>query len=341
MTEKELSGKRVPHGEDGVQPGEIPDLLNIIFNHRKAILQSFLRERQQAFSGTQVKLRERVEEYLSDGSVSPEELVELLDRVEGWGNQHIYLYRSPDALIERWSTEKKAHNALKAHGKEHLLNRRRSLVLPANPMLCAVEWTPSGVRFIWVEKRVWRERAPDEDYHHDNIEFTANRLRVARGLIAFDWDLISGHAALLIQRLPSGSDYGSARRRFEAELQPFVKIGGFENMPISSAIIALEKSGEVRHRQLEHATEYGGKISFVSRAPKVCATSDPTLKKARQALGDALAGRHGNFYWPMPGVTKREIHVKLYAKDQRLAIFGECSEEEVRYVLHSVRGHCC
>ncbi len=296
MTKKEPSGKRVPSGEDGVPPGEIPDLLNIIFNHRKAVLQSFLRERRQSFSGTRVKLRERVEEYLSDGSVSPEELVELLDRVEGWGNQHIYLYRAPEALIERWSTEKKAHSVLKAHGKEHLLNRRRPLVLPANPQLCAVEWTPSGVRFVWVEKRVWRERHPEEDFQRDDIEFTANRVRVARGLVAFDWDLVSGHAALLIQRLPSGSDYGSARRRFETELQPLVKIGGFEGVYISSAITALEKSGEVRHRQLEHATEYGGKISFVSRAPKVCAMSDPTLKKAREALGDTLAGRHGNFY---------------------------------------------
>src|SRR5262249_19595517 len=125
MTEKQPTGKRVSNGEDGVQADEIPDLLNIIFNHRKVVLQNFLRERHQAFSGTQEKLRERVEGYLSEGSVSAEELVELLDRVEGWGNQHIYLYRAPAVLIERWNTEKKAYNVLKAHGKEHLLNRRR------------------------------------------------------------------------------------------------------------------------------------------------------------------------------------------------------------------------
>ena len=137
MTKKEPPGKRVPNGEDGVQEGEIPDLLNIIFNHRKAALQGFLRDRRQAFSGTQEKLRERVEGYLSDGSVRAEELVELLDRIEGWGNQHIYLYRAPDVLIERWNSERKALAALKAHGKEHLLNRRRPLVLPANPQLPA------------------------------------------------------------------------------------------------------------------------------------------------------------------------------------------------------------
>src|SRR5262249_21959133 len=151
-------------------------------------------------------------------------LVELLDQVEGWDNQHIYLYRSPEELIARWNTETKARAILKAHGKEHLVNQRRPLVLPAAPQLCTVEWAPSRIRFIWVEKRVWKDRVPDEDFQRDDLEFTANRLRVARGIVTFDWDLVSGHAALLIQRLPSGSNYGAARQRFEAELQPLVKI---------------------------------------------------------------------------------------------------------------------
>jgi hypothetical protein len=341
MAANDPSGKRVMNGEDGVQVGEIPDLLNMLFDHRKAVIQNFLKSRDRAFSGTWEKLRERVEGYLGDGSLRPEELVDLLDQVEGWGNQHIYLYEASNELIDRWKTEAKARAILRSRDKEPLFNRRLPLVLPASPQLSTVEWTPEGVRFVWVEKRVWRERAPDEDFNRGEIEFTANRVRRARGIIAFDWDLVSGHAALLFQRLPSGNDYGTARRCFEVELEPLVKISKFEGVYISPAINALEKSGEVRHRQLEHATELGAKISFMSRARNVCALSDPALKKAREAVGDKLAGRHGNYYWPMPDSEKREIHVKLYAKDQRLGIFGECSEPEVRYVLRCVRGHCC
>jgi hypothetical protein len=341
MAASDPSGMGMPYGEDGVQAGEIPDLLNLLFDHRKHVIQEFLKGRSRAFSGTRQKLRERIEGYLDDGSVRPEDLVELLDRIEGWGNQHIYLYKASDELISRWNSEAKARAILKARGKEHLFNHRRPLVLPANPQLCTVVWAPDGVRFVWVEKRVWRERDPDEDFQRDDVEFTANRVRRARGIIAFDWDLASGHAALLIQRLPTGNDYGAARRRFEAELEPLVKISKFDGLYISSAINALEKSGEVRHRQLEHATELGAKISFVSRSRGACALSDPSLKKARDAVGDKLAGRHGNYYWPMPGDEKRELHVKLYAKDQRLGIFGECSEQEVRHVLRCVRGYCC
>ncbi|MBL8792392.1 MAG: hypothetical protein JNM56_00660 [Planctomycetia bacterium] len=316
-------------------------MLDLIFDHRKVVIQEFLKTRKHAYSGTREKLRQRVEGYLDDGSVRADELVELLNRVEGWGNQHIFLYKAPAALIDRWNTEAKVRASLRTQGQEMLFNRPRPLVLPKAPQLCSVEWTPTRARLVWVEKRVWRERAPEEDFGRDDLEFTASRVRRSRGLIAFDWDLVSGDAALLIERLPTGNDYGAERRRFELELEPLVKISKFEGVYVSSAIPGIEKSGEVRHRQLEHATERGARISFVSRAKNVCALADPALRKARDALGDALAGRHGNYYWPMPGEEPREVHVKLYAKDQRLALFGECSEGEVRHVLRCVRGHCC
>ena len=79
-------------------------------------------------------------------------------------------------MIERWNTEAKVRGILRAHGKEALFNKRLPLVLPANPRLSAVEWKPHAVRFVWIEKREWRERLPEEDYEADGVEFTAHRV---------------------------------------------------------------------------------------------------------------------------------------------------------------------
>jgi hypothetical protein len=214
--------------------------------------------------------------------------------------------------------------------------------LPANAKLCEIEWTSRGVRFVWVERREWRERLPGDDFTdaEADIEYTAHRVHRTRGLIAFEWDLVSGHAALLIQRLPSGENYREAKVRFEALLDPLVKVSKFDAVCISPAILALENSGEVRHRQLEHATERGSKIAFQSRSRGASAFDDPVLKLARQALGDKLDGCHGNFYMGMPGDDQREVHIKLYGKDQRLGVFGGCLEPEIRHVLSRVRHHC-
>lgn len=212
--------------------------------------------------------------------------------------------------------------------------------MPVNPRLCSVEWAPERVRFIWVERRVWHEHLPDEDYTRDGIEFTAHRVHRGRGLIAFDWDLVSGHAALLIQRLPSGNKYKDVKAAFHLVLEPLLKLSAFEPVHISSAILKLERSQEVVRRSMEMVTGRGGKVKFTSGRQAVDAFTDPDLNNARTALGQRLAGRHANFSWPMPADEDRKLHVKLYAPDQRLGIFGECTEQEVRHVLCRVRHHC-
>jgi hypothetical protein len=191
-----------------------------------------------------------------------------------------------------------------------------------------------------VQRRVWYEHVPDEDYQQDDIEYTARRKHTARGLITFDWDLVSGHAALLIQRLPKGSNYKEIKGTFAAVLEPLVSLSKFQPVAISGSILKLEQSGEVTRRSIEMVTGRGGRAKFTSGG-KSDAFDDQDLRNARAGLGTRLIGRHANFSWPMPQdedvAGERTLHVKIYAPDQRLAIFGECSEEEVRHVLCRVR----
>jgi len=80
---------------------------------------------------------------------------------------------------------------------------------------------------------------------------------------------------------------------------------------------------------------------FTSRGRKRDAfQDDPDLSASRNALRDTAAVL-GNFYWqPVEGSLKREVHVKLYAQDQRVGVFGELDEVDVRYVLSRIRHHC-
>jgi hypothetical protein len=324
--------------ESGGEPPDDPQvLMDLLFKHRLDVVRSFLKEKGLPASGNKKKVRERVEGGLGDESISSDEIINLIDRVEGWGNQHIYFYRTDDEQIGRWDTEGKARARLRAVRHEGLFNARRPLLLPANPTLCSVEWCSERVRFVWVQRRVWYEHIPAEDYAEDDIEYTARRRHTSRGLVTFDWDLTSGHAALLIQRLPKGSDYKEIKRGFTAILESLVRISKFEEVAISGSILSLERSGEVRRRSMEMVTGRGGRVKFTSSGKKADAFDDPDLKNARAGLGTRLIGRHANFTWPMPEGDERELHVKIYAPDQRLAIFGECSEGEVRYVLCRVR----
>ena len=144
----------------------------------------------------------------------------------------------------------------------------------------------------------------------------------------------------MIQRLPSGERYDVSRCVYEQQLEAMLALGNFTRLPVRRAIRSIEASGEVRKRQVAHETQRGGRASFTSKSRQLDAFEDPDLQKSRQALGGQTASVLGNFYWlPQPPYLERPIHVKLYASDRRVGIFGECTEGEVNYVLSRIRHH--
>lgn len=326
---------------ESLTEGEVELVLDYLLSHKKAFTQEFLRERSLPFSGTRERLRERLEGYLSNGQLDSANLVWLLNRIEGWGNQHIYLYRASDQLIEPWLEEDSVRKRLANLGLADLFNRQRPLVLPEETTLSSVEWTPERVRFVWIEKRQWEERVSEEDIEEEGMVWRAYRINVSRGLIAFDWDLVSGHAMLMIQRLPRGTKYHHIRDRFERELEPILDLSQFEQVRVSRAIQRIQESGEVRRRQLAYQTRRGAKATFTSADWSRDTFADPDLERAGQALRSGTAGLLGNFYWlPVKGKPGRELHSKLYASDQRVGVFGEHLEQDVRYVLFRIRYYC-
>lgn len=340
--EEEASGVEEQAGsDDRLTEDEIQLTLKYLQSHKMAFTQEFLRARELPFSGTKKQLRERLEGYLAEGRVEPEELVQLLNQIEGWGNQHLYLYKAAGRLMAPWSTEESVRKHLSALGREALLGRPRPLVLPEGIRLASIEWTPERARFVWIEKRQWEERVPDEDMQEDDMVWRAYRVHVSRGIIAFDWDLMSGHAMLMIQRLPRGARYARVRDRFEEELEPLVALSQFDRVRVSRGILPIQESGEVRRRQVRYQTRRGGRATFTSASWSRDAFADPALDRAEEALGDETAGLLGNFYW-LPAEEKlgQELHSKIYASDQRIGLFGEHEEGDVRYVVSRVRHHC-
>ena len=333
---------------DGHQPfdsSEIELLIQYVLSHKKNYVQQFLRDHNLPVSGTKEELKERLETQVSDEQIAPEDLVGLLNEVEGWGDQHIYLYESPPGETAVWKSEAKARARLDKLGAGDLFNKRLPVLIPDEPKLSSVEWSSTRVRFVWIEKREWTTRRADLDKPSEavdgfsKISFKAYEDRVTRGITTFDWNLATNSAALMIQRLPSGEHYDEIRREYENAIEDAVHLSDFARWAIAKAIKKLEKSVEVRNRQVAHETQRGGRVQYTSGSRKQDAFEDPDMKNSRDALG-RTSSVMGNFYWQekQPHLV-REIHTKLYATDQRIGIFGECTEEEVQYVLSRIRHH--
>ncbi|MCW5891422.1 MAG: SAP domain-containing protein [bacterium] len=83
----------------GVALQLIPDVdqaLELLFAHKLEFIREFLRDRELPVSGSKEELRERLRQAVVGDYVSVGEVLLYLDQIEGWGDQHLYLYTVPE-----------------------------------------------------------------------------------------------------------------------------------------------------------------------------------------------------------------------------------------------------
>ena len=85
---------------NNVEIEEVVQLIDLLLAHKKEYVQEFLRENGFKFSGTKEDLRERLLTLCKRGKVTPKQIVQQVDQLEGYGNQHVYLFRIPEHCIE-------------------------------------------------------------------------------------------------------------------------------------------------------------------------------------------------------------------------------------------------
>lgn len=328
-----------------VQVADTPEskILELLGAHNNENLKGFLRDHSLPTSGTKNDLLGRLEEGLRRGDFQLRELVELLNEIESWGKQHIFLFSAPGTLSKEWRDGKKLESALSKSGRQSLLEKSLPLVLPDAPTLSSVEFKENVLRLLWVEKRVWQERLPDEDREDDEYEdvfYKAYKACTERGVTVFEWDLVTSEAMLKIRQLSRGANYTEKYEEYKELMSGLIDLGAFDPLPLSKAIKALEHSDEVRSRQLNWATESGGTASFKSSRADVGYKNDNQLLDARNAMGENIEGVLGNFYWLSERDLTREIHTTLHGDESRVGIGRQDSEMDIRYVLSRVRHHC-
>ena len=306
-----------------------------LLSHRNEFARELLQSRSLRVSGTQETLRRRLIEAGAAGKLRLKDVVDHLNEIEGWGNQHIYAYKSDRRQLGHWRDQRKVVSTLSGQGLADRLNSSRAIYLPRTPHLSTVLWSPDRVRFVWTVRRMWSERRPDKDQRNGSFELRAFERRITRGTTAFDWDLNAGIALVMIQRLPSGTRYAQRRDAFIDTMRPLVDIDLFDPILLSTAIVPLAESGKLRERKINLRSPAGGAVSFRSPSRQESVDDDPTLRNiARQVRADTT-GSLGNFFWLAhpDNPLESDLHFHIIDRDQRIAINGERRESEVRYVI--------
>lgn len=328
-------------------------ILQYIISLKATQIRAFLEKHEIPKSGNKTKLQERILEHLENGELCYTDLVDFLDTVAPWGKQHVFLYDGPEGEIENWRNREWVSKHLNCHGVDTFLNNRLPLILPQELALSSIEHTEKMLRVFTVMRRDHWEHEPEKNYkivtaEGNEIEFRAYVHHVYRGIVIFEWNLISNIAMLQITQLPRKLKYENVERQFADLVKSWLDLNLFVKLDIKPVISKLQEteegSLEVRYHKIDLKTLQGRLFSVKSSTPKDSIRGEKVIDDALRNVRQQAVGNLGNFYWlpatenPSNGnPLQNEIHTVIVGYHGRINFRTPNREEDIRYVLSRVR----
>ncbi len=248
--------------EQNYRADERDQIVKYLIALKKPLIAKFLEEHELPKSGTKSELRERVEDALENGNLQYSDLVSYIDSVAPWGKQHVFLYNGPEEDIQFWRDSSWVRRRLESVRAHHYLNRITPLILPIDLSVSSIQHSNERLRVIAVRRREHWERKPDQDQEtfsadgHELILRAYERL-VARGLVIFEWNLVSNTAMMQITQLPGGMRYHTVAQNISELVQDWIDLERFRLIDVSVAIARLHTLEEGDHAETRsHSIDY-------------------------------------------------------------------------------------
>lgn len=320
---------------------DIIKLIDLILSHKMDYIQIFLKSNGLTFSvRKKIELKDKLIKYVVTNKITKPQLISLLNEIDGFGNQHIYLFNISNPQLQKLKDKNYVKSILKKHGLTEVYNNYKPLLLPENPEVISVTHDDESLKIRWVTgKEGFEPIDKRRERNSDNKEILIvrcliNKLRI---VTRFQVSFINGNSELFIHQMPSGSNYDRERKQYLKQLDGWFNFGILDHLKVYSAISKIEDSGEVRTREVGIRTLHGSRVDIASPSKKEGILDDPDVSRVRKNIQTGF-GNKGNFYWlpkESKGALSEEIRTRVYAN--RIAVFGERREKDINYVLGRIR----
>jgi len=323
---------------------KLDNLIPLLKNQNKEFSQNLLKSKNLPFSGTWISLEEKIRKSVEEGHISIDEWAELIDRVEGSGYQHIFIYKCDPEYLDILRSESFLKGKLDELNLSHLLNKVEVEYLPDTPTLVSIKKDQNSISMKWVEKREWKvkiEETLEEKENNEVLKRIRYKKDVARGVVLFKIDLTSGIAQIRIERFKAGdrdNNYFSKLEYYRGEISKIIDLGKFSIIKLDAAIkklISLE--GEVRMRNYRFISDEGNTFDAKSRSKRNGFSEDRVWRQSIGATEGNFVGKLAYIYWIKDDSNlSKDIGVKIYKDSNEINILPQCSEEELNYVLSRI-----
>jgi hypothetical protein len=311
-------------------------------------IKELLRSKGVRIGATKAEFLEHMFEAIDDGFLSEADFEAWLDRVEGWGNQYVYLYNWEPPPEEDWRDPKVVQARVKKAGYQDSWDASSSLAFPEDLNLTGIYFRNQRLRAVWHRGFNSMVHDKSKDYEEildgDRYEFRAFRERSERSVMRFDLRCAEGIAGAFLQVAASSEDHKPALDQMMAVAGQLLGASTLSRVDVGEIMRKLEK------RQLEGGHDFttqqamwsgpGAYVLFGADDPKGNYQDVDVIRQVRLALPASVVGSRARmrFQAPEEEGPAREVGVNLYGTDDRVWLRSQMTEGQVWSLLDFIRG---
>ncbi|HYH45391.1 MAG TPA: hypothetical protein VEG34_06850 [Thermoanaerobaculia bacterium] len=330
----------------------------IVLAQGNIFIKGLLRTKGIKIGATKADFERNLLEAVDSGQITLADVETWLEEVEGWGDQHIYLFDVPDTIAKHpiWRTIEGVRRRVEKAELGDRWNAQTSLAFPGVQTLTGIFFDGTSLRLVWHKGAERWVRDPSKDYETEiegeRYRFQAYRYRADRAVTRFELRIgKSPVAALFVPiavNLPEHKDVIAAARETLDKLVEGVEELWRKSVAVGNVIkrldqerIAPQQGGP---RVQTHSTRLvggGAYVEFASLSGSDDYTQSAPVREVRLAIQPKQLGKFegatGSFEMLKDDRLSRDVRVQLYGKEKRIRIWKQLAADEVWEILGLLR----
>lgn len=306
----------------------------IVLAQGNVFIKDLLRSNKASIGNTKAEFAENLTAAIDAGVITQEVIEAWLAEIEGWGNQHVYLFEPPT------SSRTRVRRTIEASRHADLLDRKVSYEFPSTLALTAINLSGDHVSIAWHRSRGGWARAKSKDFQQDEgpdrFEYRAYREQFDRSVVRFEWRQGDPYCAIMVQLPNEDDEHEQALNRVWQDLREV----GLVRSPLTKVQLShafkkfsLTKEATVKSTRF---TTHGGHVDLVATLSEGGIDDVEAVRNVRRGVEDAnFATADGVFSFPVEKYEElsRTIKMEGYGSESRLRIWVQCKREDVHVVL--------
>jgi hypothetical protein len=318
----------------------------IVLAQGNLFIKELLRAKGIRIGSTKADFTQNLIDAIARGELGEEDFEVWLQRVEGWGNQHLYLYQWVRARGENWDDPGFVRERVRAAGLLKHWDASSSLQFPNDLALTGIYFRDRRLRLVWHKGSQSMVRDVSRDFEEtiddDRYEFRAYRERSERSVMRFDLRCDERVAGAFLQVPVSSDDHAPAFQQMMSVAGSILGEGRLRQLDIAGIMRRLDQrqlqGGDAFKTEMSRWSGAGAYVEFGASSGGSYRDVD-AIRQLRLALPASVVGDVAKMVFEAPADEgpAREVRVNIYGADRRIWMRSQMTEGQVWTIIDRIR----